>query len=249
MLKTVIITLLVLVSGYVAFSAYAQEQINDGPTRIFGSNNSGGSQGPTGATGPTGPSGPTGAKGDTGTTGVTGATGPPVPTGAFLAQGAEQDCTMITPPATGSEAMCFDSTLHLPVEVNSAGAIVAQMLPLSAFVRSCEVHITGSGAAGVIQAIDSELYSCYNVFGQTATITSVKCLNVSGATSVNPIITGAGSNSILTGALTCGTGSWATGTLNGTPTLGSLGTIDDNISTADGTTKSLRIVITFSLPQ
>lgn len=110
--------------------------------------------------------------------------------------------------------------------------------------RSCEVDIWGSGTSGALETSDSQAASCYNASGASLTITSVKCYadNSSTTTTVTPTLTGGGS--ILTGALTCGNGSFATGTLSGTPTLASGSTLDATISAA-GTAKSIRLVVTF----
>jgi hypothetical protein len=108
----------------------------------------------------------------------------------------------------------------------------------------CEVHIWGTGASSVLQDTDDELASCYNGTGVTESITAVRCWADAGSPTVLPAVTG-GSN-LLSGNLTCGTASWANGTLNGSPTLAAAGTIDDNIVTAGGTAKTIRIVIEYT---
>lgn len=111
-------------------------------------------------------------------------------------------------------------------------------------IRTCEIHIWGSGTSQVLQDTDDELASCYNDYGVTETIAAVRCWGNAGSPTVLPIINGGGT--ILTGALTCGTASWAAGTLSGTPTLSAAGSIDGDIVTAGGTATNIRIVITLT---
>jgi hypothetical protein len=109
--------------------------------------------------------------------------------------------------------------------------------------RICEVHIWGSGSsAPKLQNTDDEPYSCYNGYGTTWTITAVYCLadNSSTTTTVLPAVTG-GSN-ILSGNLTCGNGTFASGSLNGTPTVAAAGSVNMEV-VAGGTANSVRIVI------
>jgi hypothetical protein len=112
--------------------------------------------------------------------------------------------------------------------------------------RSCELHIWGTGAAGVLQDTDDEAISCYNDTGVTTTVVAVRCWANAGSPTVLPKVTG-GAN-LLSGNLTCGTASWANGTLNGTPTLANGGTFDANIVTAGGTATNIRLVITYTVP-
>ena len=110
-------------------------------------------------------------------------------------------------------------------------------------IRSCEIIIQGI-SGGVLQNTDDRPASCMNVFGITETVTAVQCRANAGSPTVLPAVTG-GSN-VLSGNLTCGTGTFASGTLNGTPTVAANGSIDDNIVVAGGTATSLTIVITLS---
>ena len=121
-------------------------------------------------------------------------------------------------------------------------------MPTSLKTRTCEIHIWGDGAAGALQTSDSETYSCYNNTGASLTITAVRCLARGGSTTttMTPIITGGGSTSIVTGAITCGNSSFTGGTLNGTPTLSSTGTIDADI-TAIGTGTGVVLVVDLTL--
>jgi hypothetical protein len=121
-------------------------------------------------------------------------------------------------------------------------------MPTSLKTRTCEIHIWGDGAAGALQTSDSETYSCYNNTGASLTITAVRCLARGGSTTttMTPIITGGSSTSIVTGAITCGNSSFTGGTLNGTPTLSSTGTIDADI-TAIGTGTGVVLVVDLTL--
>lgn len=97
---------------------------------------------------------------------------------------------------------------------------------------------------------------CSNDFGFDLTIKGVACWANAGSPTVNPILTAGGGTSILTGALTCGTASWAAGTVNGSPVLHSFSTggatcsstpctLDANITTAGGTARYLIIKVDF----
>jgi hypothetical protein len=118
----------------------------------------------------------------------------------------------------------------------------------STLVRLCEIVVGDPGAASPVLADDNDSPSvCGNKTGATLTITAVECFANAGSPTVTPIITGGGATSILTGALSCGTGSFATGTLNGTPTQTTGQSIDGNITTAGGTAKYIVIRITRTL--
>jgi hypothetical protein len=111
-------------------------------------------------------------------------------------------------------------------------------------IRVCELHIWGTGASGVLQNSDDEIVSCKNKFGVTETITAVDCWADAGSPTITPVITGGAS--ILSGALTCGTGAWAAGSLSGTPTLSNDSTLDANITTAGGVATNIRVVFTLT---
>ena len=115
-------------------------------------------------------------------------------------------------------------------------------------IRSCEIVIGDPGAASPVLANDNAgPAECGNKTGATLTITAVECYADAGSPTVTPIIHGGGSTSILTGALTCGTASFASGTLNGTPTESNGASIDGNITSAGGTAKYIVIRITRTL--
>jgi hypothetical protein len=108
----------------------------------------------------------------------------------------------------------------------------------------CAMDIDGgSGTGGVVVADNSLVSKCYNDFGATLTVLAVRCFsNNNGTTTVLPKVTG-GAN-LLTGALKCST-SWASGTLNGTPTLTSGSTLD-MVAAPDGTSKLVHVEVTLT---
>lgn len=116
-------------------------------------------------------------------------------------------------------------------------------------IEVCEIPIGLPGAASPVLADDNDaIVSCANKSGITRTIIAVECYANEGSPTVTPIITGGGGTSILSGALTCGTASFAAGTLNGTPTQSNNGTIDGNITTAGGVAKFIQIRVTTRRP-
>lgn len=109
---------------------------------------------------------------------------------------------------------------------------------------ACEIVIGDPGAATPVLADDNDTPAvCANVSGSSQTITAIACYANAGTPTVNPIITGGGGTSLLSAPLTCGTGSYATGTLSGTPTLANGSTIDANIASAGGVAKYIVIRI------
>jgi hypothetical protein len=128
-------------------------------------------------------------------------------------------------------------------DITTTAGTVASTLRSGLNVRTCEIHIWGTGSSGVLQDADDEVASCRNKYGVTWTLTSVSCWANAGSPTVTPIVTGGAANSILSGALTCGTASWAAGSLQGTPTVAADGTIDVNITAAGGTATNIRVVL------
>jgi hypothetical protein len=141
----------------------------------------------------------------------------------------------------------------------SFAAITTADLPTAIKTRVCEVVIGDPGSASPVLANDNDTpVVCANVTGSDVTVTAVACYADAGTPTVTPILTGGGGTSILTGALTCGTASWAAGTINGTPTIHSFSangatcsstpcTLDANITSAGGTAKY--IVMHFTIAQ
>lgn len=116
-------------------------------------------------------------------------------------------------------------------------------------VRTCEIVIGDPGSGSPVLANDNDSPAvCVNDTSQTMTITAVKCYADAGSPTVTPIIHGGGGTSILSGALTCGTASYASGTLNGTPTEVAGATIDGNITAAGGTARYVVIRVSRTLP-
>lgn len=138
----------------------------------------------------------------------------------------------------------YDGTNIRVVEAGIAG---------SAAVRqwSCTIITGDPGAASAVLANDNDSpASCSNNLGSDVTITTVAAWADAGSPTVTPILTGGSGTSILTGALTAGTASWAAGAVNGTVTLHSFSgtgatcsstpcTLDSNITVAGGTAKYL----------
>jgi hypothetical protein len=115
--------------------------------------------------------------------------------------------------------------------------------------RTCLVTIGDPGAASSALANDNDSPAqCGNDIGSDMTITGVACWADAGTPTVTPILTGGTGTSLISGALTCGSASWAAGTLSGTPLLHTFSgtgatcavtpcTIDANITAAGGTAK------------
>jgi hypothetical protein len=129
------------------------------------------------------------------------------------------------------------------------GAVTSAKVAAPLKTRVCEVHIWGTGTAGVLENTDDEIVSCFNGYGATETITAVRCWSNAGSPTVTPVITDGG-GAILSGALTCNQNTTApvgaAGSLSGTPTLASGGTINANITTAGGVATNLRMFITLT---
>ena len=112
--------------------------------------------------------------------------------------------------------------------------------------HSCEVVFGDPNSnSSVLADGDDQPVACGNISGHDAIITAVACYADAGSPTVTPILTGGTSTSILTGALTCGSGTWAAGTVNGSPTIRSFSangatcatnpcTLDANLTSAGG---------------
>lgn len=116
-------------------------------------------------------------------------------------------------------------------------------------IKPWTVIIGDPGAGSPVLANDNDSpVSVNNDLTTDITITAVACWADAGSPTITPILTGGTSTSILTGALTCGTASWAAGTVNGSPVLHTFSangstcsstpcSADVNITTAGGTAK------------
>lgn len=126
------------------------------------------------------------------------------------------------------------------------GTLATASLAADAKVRVCEYTIGAPGAASAALADDNDLLSkCRNKYGSTLTVQAVQCYADAGSPTVMVTVTGGADT--LTGNLTCGTASWASGTLSGTPTVASDGSLDLKIVSAGGTAKSLSISVKMTL--
>jgi hypothetical protein len=153
----------------------------------------------------------------------------------------------------GSQA---SAVTNLTGDVTTSGG-VATTLATKYKTHICEVVIGDPGAASPALANDNDTpVVCGNVTGADVTVTAVACYADAGSPTVTPILTGGGA--IVTGAITCGTASWAAGTISGTPTIHSFSangatcsstpcTLDANITAAGGTAKY--IVMHFTIAQ
>ncbi len=132
----------------------------------------------------------------------------------------------------------------------------ATSVPTRYTYKGCTVIIGDPGAASAVLVNDNDSPSaCANDVGSDWTITSVACWADAGSPTVTPILTGGTATSVVTGALTCGTASWAAGTVqpvspivhsfaaNGTTCATAPCTIDANITTAGGVARYLIIKI------
>ena len=129
-------------------------------------------------------------------------------------------------------------------DVTTSAGAVATALRTGLNVKRCELHVWGTGTSSVLQDTDDEVASCLNKYGVTWTVTYVGCWANAGSPTV--MITKTGGNNVLTGNLTCGTASWASGSLTGTTAdkqTADGGTVDVNIVAAGGTATNIRVVI------
>ncbi len=166
--------------------------------------------------------------------------------GGVVAYGAKNiTCTnQFVKSVSGGLPAC--ATIALSTDVS--GSLPTSNQAASGLVRTCEIVIGDPGSASSPLADDNDTPAvCVNSTGATMTITAAACYAATGAPTVTPIITGGGGTSILSGACTCGTASYGTCTLNGTPTQTNGQTIDGNITSAGGTAKYLVIRVVRTL--
>jgi hypothetical protein len=180
----------------------------------------------------------------TGVTSVNGSTG--AVTVVTSVNGSTGAVTTVTAPTSGmvkSSGSALQTAVAGTDYMSPSTSVTTTQLPAVAKGKTCEIHIWGSGSGGALQVSDYEPISCFNDASTAMTITRVRCYADQGSTTtITPQITGSSSTSILTGALTC-SNTFASGTLNGTPTLPSSGTIDLNI-TNPGLATFIRVIIT-----
>lgn len=142
---------------------------------------------------------------------------------------------------TATQAMFATATAGAP----AFRAIATTDFPAASLVRTCEIVVGGMTGSALANGDDTPQI-CSNTTGATQTITAVSCYADAAGASVD-VTAGGGGSTILTGAITCGTGSFAAGTLSGTPTVTNGNTLDANITTAGGTAKYIIIRITKTL--
>jgi hypothetical protein len=143
--------------------------------------------------------------------------------------------------------------------LDPAGANVSRKIKAGNLLkraRSCEIIIGNPNASAVLADGDDSPVTCGNVTGADATITAVACYADAGTPSVNPILSGGSSTSILASPLTCGTAAWAAGTVSGAPILHSFASngatcsvtpcsLNSNINQAGGTAKY--VIVRFTI--
>lgn len=102
--------------------------------------------------------------------------------------------------------------------LDPAGANASRKIRASNLLKAahpCEIVFGDLQSTAAVNAGSDQPGACGNVSGRDATITAVACYADGGSPIVTPTLTGGGA--ILTGALTCGNGAWAAGTIVSTP--------------------------------
>ncbi|MGZ3770417.1 MAG: beta strand repeat-containing protein [Bdellovibrio sp.] len=167
-------------------------------------------------------------------------------TGLGVNAGAGFTGNLIDAQLNGVSKFKVDSTGKITGDGSGLSNLGTAQIPAAARIQVCEIVIGDPGAASPALADDNDNPAvCGNKTGAAMTITAVECYADAGSPTVTPVFTGGGA--ILTGALTCGNGSFASGTLSGTPTQANGASIDANITTAGGTAKYIVIRITRTL--
>lgn len=122
--------------------------------------------------------------------------------------------------------------------------------------HACEIVIGNPNTAGAVLADGDDAPAvCGNVSGGDEIITAVACRADAAGASVLPVLTGGGT--IVSGAISCGDGTWAAGTVSGTPTIKTFSsngatcsstpcTLDAAIDTAGGSARYAIIRFTIS---
>jgi hypothetical protein len=179
-----------------------------------------------------------------------------------VAQGAAGKIKLQSLPGTNStviqspDTLAADRTFVLPATLGSKGnGLSTDGSGNLSFVRAggnanltCELSIGEPAATLPLTAYDDSPALCGNKYGVPLTITSVQCYSNAGSSSIRPIITGGSVSSILSAALTCGIGSFTTGTLNGAPVQKINESIDINLNAVNTNTKHMIIRINRELP-
>ncbi len=126
------------------------------------------------------------------------------------------------------------------VEIDANGNHIAAAFACATPVitMSCQTGI-GDGL-NAIPAGTYPISDCYNAFGATWTLTSIRCYTDAGSSTM--AATNGGGTALLTGAVTC-TNAWAAGTQSGTTTIASADYVKFSF-VADGTAKQTTWVVT-----
>lgn len=187
---------------------------------------------------------------------TTSVNGTSIPSGAVLASAATggsltaSGAYSVTLTATAATTAALPAGTKTLMATNTT--VAGSHLPAQYRVRSCTIGIGDPGAASPVLADDNDApVACANEFGSDWRITTVTCWANAGSPMVTPILTGETATSTLTGALTCGTASWAAGTVQSTaPVVHSFSgpgatcsstpcTVDVNITSAGSVAKYL----------
>lgn len=111
--------------------------------------------------------------------------------------------------SSGAETSTFSPVVGSDMTNNT---VTSTQLATQYSIGSCEVIWGGTAASNVLQSGDDTIAntSCYNAKAVTETIVDILCLADAGTPTVNPTFGASGTGTtILSGALTCGAGSYA----------------------------------------
>lgn len=160
-----------------------------------------------------------------------------------------------------TETTTFSPSDILWIVINPASTAQSRKIQAANLLKRlhpCEIVLGNPNPnANVLQDGDDAPAVCANVTGADQTITAVACRADTANVSVYPVLTGGTTTSIVTVPFNCGNGTWAPGTINGTPTIKSFAangatcattpcTLDAVINTAGGTARYAIIRFTIS---
>jgi hypothetical protein len=179
-----------------------------------------------------------------------------------LALGAEGKIRLQAVPETlstvvqSAPTLGSDLTFVLPSSYGGSGKVLTTdgsgSLSLSSVngnsFLNCEFSIGGPDSTQTISNGSDSPGLCGNKYGKPLTITAVECYTDGGSPSVRPQITGGSTSSILSSTLSCGVGSFAAGTLNGTPIQAVGQSIDMEVAAGSSSSHHIIIRISRTLP-
>ena len=119
-----------------------------------------------------------------------------------------------------TETTTFNASDILWIVINPGTTPASRKITAANLLKrnsSCEIGFGTPGATDALQDGYDQPASCGNITGFDATITAVACYADAGSPTVTPILTGGSATSIVTGAITCGNGTWAAGTVQSSP--------------------------------